>query len=475
MARDVERRLEVGDHRLLPAPRLLPFRPAPLGDPPSRGREVVEREPEGREARVEGERERGGADERAPVGLREAARVVAVPEAEREATGHAAASVPPRIRRALRRVLGRSLILRAPAGARMLDVPPETVARFDRAGMLREVLRLPDQIEAALRGSIPRIPTPSRVLVAGMGGSAIAGSYLAAWADHDSRIPISVSRSYELPSWVDASTLVLAVSFSGETEETLHALVQAKERGAKIAAVGTGGRIEKFARAAGGVFAPVPAAPQPRAQIGSMLATEALVLEAAGVLEARPALGDAVRTLRAMAPDLAGDVPPPRNEGKRIALAIAGTIPCAYGGDALAPTATRFANQVQENSKTLAWSATMPEMNHNELVAWDATEDVDGVAAVFFRDRLESRAMTERWDFAAEVVRKRGAPLVQLEAKGESIVARQLSVTMVGDAASVYLAALRGVDPSPVDLIGALKKRVGTAGVVAELDRKMRL
>lgn len=356
----------------------------------------------------------------------------------------------------------------------MLDVTADEVAKVDRSGMLKAVLTLPDQVEAALRaGPYPRIPTPSKVLVAGMGGSAIAGSYLAAWADREAKVPLAVSRSYELPAWVDRETLVLAVSFSGETEETLHALAQARDRGARIAAVSTGGRVERYARAAGGTFHPVPAGGQPRAAIGSMLATEALVLEAAGVLPARAALEDAARTMRAMVEDLAADVPPPRNEAKRTALALHGSLPAFYGADALAPVAIRLANQVQENAKTPAWAGTMPEMNHNELVGWDGAADVDGLAAVFLRDRRESRAMTQRWDFTAETLRKRGVPLVQLEARGEHLLSRQMSLTLLGDAASAYLAVRRAVDPSPVGIIGELKRRVAAAGVVAELDRKI--
>ncbi|MHB8586243.1 MAG: bifunctional phosphoglucose/phosphomannose isomerase [Thermoplasmatota archaeon] len=360
----------------------------------------------------------------------------------------------------------------------MLDIAPDEVTRVDRSDMLGATVSLPDQIEGVLSMPAPELrgpsTPPSRVLVVGMGGSAAGGDYLAAWADYESAVPILVRRGYDLPTWVDASTLVIGVSFSGETEETLAQFHAARQKGARLAAVSTGGRLERYAAKAGAPFVKIEGGLQPRAALGRTLSAQAILLEAAGVLKTRAALKGAVDVLRAMAPDFATDLAPPRNEPKRVALALHGTIPGFYAEARLLPVARRAANQVHENGKGLAWWAEMPEMNHNELVGWWNTDTSDGTAAVFLRDRQESRAVSERWDFTAEAVRRQGVPLVQLEARGESLLARQLSLTFLADAMSVYWAIRRNIDPTPVDVITTLKKRVSSAGVVEALDRVYR-
>jgi glucose/mannose-6-phosphate isomerase len=306
-----------------------------------------------------------------------------------------------------------------------------------------------------------------------MGGSAAGGDYLAAWADAAGSIPILVRRGYDLPQWVDRSTLVLGVSYSGETEETLASFLEARDRGARLAAVSTGGRMEKYAKASGATFFRVEGGLQPRAALGRMLSAQAVVLEAAGVLKTRAILESTRESLRGLASDLAADLPPPRNEGKRLALALHGSIPAFYAAGPLLPAARRAANQVHENAKALAWWAEMPEMNHNELVGWWNTDLAEGTSAVFLRDRAEDRPLAARWDFTAEAIRRQGVPLVQVEARGSDVLARQLTVTLTVDAASVYLAVRRNQDPTPVEVITNLKKHVGQAGVVEALDKRL--
>src|SRR5581483_11171420 len=162
--------------------------------------------------------------------------------------------------------------LRAP----MLDIAEDAVRDADRDDMMGHVLGYPAQLEAALaqrfQGSLPRRPT--RVLVVGMGGSAIGGDYLGAWADAEGKLPILTSRAYELPSWVDADTLVVAVSYSGNTEETLASFAQAKAQGAMLAAVSTGARLEELAKSYHAPFARIPGAKMmPRAALAANFGT----------------------------------------------------------------------------------------------------------------------------------------------------------------------------------------------------------
>lgn len=355
----------------------------------------------------------------------------------------------------------------------MLDIPEEAVTAADPSDMLGLVRRAPDMVEEALgarspAAALPRRPT--RALVVGMGGSAISGDYLASWLDAEGGLPLFVSRGYELPRWVDKDTLVLAFSYSGTTEETLASFAQAKERGAMLAAMSTGARLEQMARSYGAAFARIPASGiQPRAALASSFATSALLLDSLGLLKAEAPLKRAVATLRESAIDIAPDVPASKNEAKRTALALQDTVAAVYSAGALVPAARRFANQLNENAKVVAFWGTMPEMNHNELVGWAGDDDLDRFTALFLRHQGEHAQAKARYDFTGQLIQRRGGRLIQLEARGASVPESLLTASMIGDAVSVYLAALRKVDPTPVKVIGDLKAKVGETGFAARI------
>lgn len=345
----------------------------------------------------------------------------------------------------------------------MLDIPEEAVKAVDPAGMLGHVQRYPEMVEDALkhRPSVSALPRrPTRVLVVGMGGSAISGDYLAAWLDAEGEVPVLVSRNYELPHWVDRDTLVLAFSYSGTTEETLASFAQAKQKGAMLAAMSTGARLEEMAKRYDAPFARIPATGlQPRAALPSSFATSALLLEGLGLVKAEAPLRRAVATLKETSME----------EAKRAALALEGTVAGTYAAGLLAPAARRFANQLNENAKVLAWWGVMPEMNHNELVGWAGDDDLGRFTAVFLRHADEHPQARARYDFTARLIQERGGAVLQMEAKGDTLAEKLLTSSMLGDAASVYLAALRKVDPTPVKVIGDLKAKVGETGFAASI------
>ena len=355
----------------------------------------------------------------------------------------------------------------------MLDIPEDKVRAVDPEDMLGRVRSAPDMLDAALAApqQIEPLPrAPSRVLVVGMGGSAITGDYLQAWLDAEGGIPLLVSRHYELPNWVDKDTLVVAFSYSGNTEETLAAFAEAKKAGAMLAAMATGNRLEELAKSYRAPFARVQPGLQPRAALPASFGTASLLLERLGVLkDAQAQLKRAARTLREAVVDIAPDVPASKNEAKRTALALQETVAGVYAAGLLTPTARRFANQLNENSKVLAWWGVMPEMNHNELVGWAGDDDLDRFTAVFLRYHDEHAQAKARFDFTARLIQQRGGRVVQHEARGETVPEKLLTSTLVGDAVSVYLAALRGVDPTPVKVIGELKARVGETGFAAKI------
>jgi glucose/mannose-6-phosphate isomerase len=354
----------------------------------------------------------------------------------------------------------------------MLDISEESVRAIDPEDMLGRVRAYPEQLQGAIEAeqdeyaALPR--TPSRILVVGMGGSAISGDYLAAWADAEGVIPILVSRAYELPRWVDRETLVLGFSYSGNTEETLAAFAQAKKKGAMLAAMSTGHRLEELAASYQAPFARVHATGmQPRAALPAAFGTGAMMLDRLGLLKAEAALKRTVATLREAVVDVAPDVPSAKNEAKRTALALQDTVPTAYATGLLSPAARRFANQLNENAKVLAFHGVMPEMNHNELVGWAGDEDLDRFTAVFLRYADEHPQAKARFDFTGRLIQQRGGRVVQIDSRGESVPEKLLTSSLMGDAVSVYLAALRQVDPTPVSVITELKAKVGETGFAA--------
>ncbi len=350
----------------------------------------------------------------------------------------------------------------------MLDFPEDAVRETDREDMLGRVLAYPELLQRALDNtrdlnvSLPRVP--SRILVVGMGGSAIGGDYLASWLDVEGSAPILVSRNYELPNWVDKDTLVLAFSYSGNTEETLAAFAGAKKKGAMLAAMATGNRLKELALSYGAPFVAVEGGMQPRAALPHTFGTAAMLLDRLGLLKAEKALEATLKQLSDVVVEVSSEG---RNEAKRIALAIQDTVPVIYSASILTPAGRRFANQLNENSKVLAFHGVMPEMNHNELVAWAGDDDLDRFTTLFLRHSQEHVQARERFDFTASLIQGRGGRVVQVEAKGSTVPEILITSSLVGDAVSVYLAALRHVDPTPVKVITELKSKVGETGFVA--------
>ena len=354
----------------------------------------------------------------------------------------------------------------------MNDVSEAKLRAVDREDMLGKVRSYPDMLEAAIRDA-PGVKAldrqPSRVLVVGMGGSAISGDYLATWLDAEGKVPLLVSRHYELPNWVDRDTLVLGFSYSGKTEETLAAFAEAKRKGAMLGAMSTGARLEELAKSYGAPFARVQAGLQPRAALPAAFGTAAMFLDRLGVLKAEAALKAAARTLRDMVPEMGADVPADKSEAKRVAMDLHERVGAVYSAGILAPAARRLANQLNENGKVIAFHGLMPEMNHNELVGWAGDDRLERFTAVFLRYADEHPQAKARYDFTGRVIRERGGRVVEMEARGRSVPERLLTSSMVGDAVSVYLAALRGVDPTPVKVITELKDKVGETGFVANI------
>jgi glucose/mannose-6-phosphate isomerase len=318
--------------------------------------------------------------------------------------------------------------------------------------MLGDVLAQPDQIEDALwrveAAGLPRREQGGGLVVAGMGGSAI-GADLAAAAIGDRALrPIRTNRGYSLPSWLDADALLLVASYSGNTEETLAAYERARELGIPRVALTTGGQLSELAREDGIPVIGIPSGMQPRAAVIYMTVA---ALECAAACGAGPPLREEIEacgpTLRAIVED--------DSEPRALAEELRDRIPVVYGAGRTAAPAVRWKAQLNENAKVAAFANELPEADHNEVCGTD-----ERLARVFLDDDTLDPRLRRRIDVTREVL---GDGHV-VQARGGSPVERVLSLVLLGDLVSVHLALLRGVDPTPVEVIGELKARLAEPG-----------
>jgi glucose/mannose-6-phosphate isomerase len=327
--------------------------------------------------------------------------------------------------------------------------------------MLEDVLAQPQQVEDALwrvdSAGVPRADLAGGLLVAGMGGSAVGGDLAAAAIGERARTPIRTVRGFALEPWTSPDTLVLCASYSGQTEETLAAFEAAGELGASRVALTTGGALAEAARAAGVPVIGIPAGMQPRAAVVYMTVAALECAAACGAVESlRGELEAAPATLGALTEEWG----PEQDDSLpwHLAALLASAVPVLYGAGSTAAPAHRWATQLNENAEIPAFASELPEADHNEIVGYGA--GVAPLAVVFLDDdRLDER-LRKRIDVTAELLGGTGVPVERVEARGRSAVERVLSLVLLGDLVSVYVALGRGVDPTPVEPIDELKRRL---------------
>jgi glucose/mannose-6-phosphate isomerase len=345
----------------------------------------------------------------------------------------------------------------------------------DSEHMLSATAALPDHIQEVL-DRVPGRPEPSRgaerpgaVAVLAMGGSAVAGSVLMALAGERSEVPVVLASGYDCPSFVGPRTLVFAVSFSGETEETLEAASKARAWGAQLTAITTGGALAAMVAEAGGdVLEIPPGIPQPRAGIGAMVAPLLLACERRGLLPgARADLEAAVGQLRSRLPPLVegGGV------AAEVARRIGRTIPLVHGGSGLgAVAARRWKTQVNENAKAPAFAGEQPEVCHNEVCGFGQNGDVTRQVMTLVELRMpgerpgEPGRMGRRFDLVADAVAEAVGDVVTVTAEGENALAAFFDLVAIGDVVSLHLAAREGIDPGPVPMLTEIKRRLQEQG-----------
>lgn len=302
-------------------------------------------------------------------------------------------------------------------------------------------------------------PEITKVVVAGMGGSALAALVAKAWLHDQVKVTFEVVREYDLPAYVDGSTLVIASSYSGNTEETLSGLAQAKEKSAVIAVIAAGGKLIEQAEADKLPRVQIPSGMQPRMAVLFNLRALTSLLATYGVVStdkieevAGHALWLAEETAKWL-PDVATEY----NYAKQLALLAVGKTPIFYGGRLTGPVAYKWKISWNENAKNVAYMNVYPETSHNEFIGW-ASHPVDKPFAVFdLKSSFDHDRIGKRFEITDQLLSGRRPKAVPIQMAGDSALAQMLWGSILADFASIYVAILNGVDPTPVDLVEALK------------------
>jgi glucose/mannose-6-phosphate isomerase len=335
--------------------------------------------------------------------------------------------------------------------------------RIDSLDMWGAAAGLPEQVAraAAAAREIEHLPNHEdieNVVWLGMGGSGIAGDVLTVIAGPFMSVPIVVHKGYGIPNFIGDNTLVFAVSFSGNTEETLEGATEAVMAGGRVITVSCGGELATLADEWGSPHIELASdVPMPRAAIGALSMPPMVVLEKMGHFPGAGAwIGAAVEQLTRRRDQLVGDKSPARELARRIDR----TMPLIYGGGGIGHVAAlRWKNQFNENPKIPAFSQSMPEVCHNELAGWAQYGDVTRQVfhLVNLRHEFEHPQIGRRFDLVGEIMDEIVAGVDDVMAEGEGPLAQLFDLILFGDFVSLELAAQEGVDPGPIPVLEDLK------------------
>lgn len=342
------------------------------------------------------------------------------------------------------------------------------VTRLDPKNMLGLTESFPDQVRRAVdianaaplaTGSV----RPDLVMLTGLGGSAAGGDFVRALFEANGSVPFFVNRDYHLPAFVGSGALVIACSYSGNTEETLSAYHDARRKGASIICVTSGGKLAELAESDGFPLIRIPAGQPPRTALGFLLMPVVVASERLGMIPAQDydaLIGHLEACVKLWTVDVAG----PSNPCKSLALALHGKVAVLYGlGSWQGLVANRWKGQINENAKVMAFANTYPELNHNEILGWVkcTQQGVAQWAGVVLQDGSETAKMRKR----REVTERLTADVCEwhgVTATGQDLLQKALALALFGDFLSLYMAALNGVDPENIDSINILKNELAS-------------
>ena len=317
----------------------------------------------------------------------------------------------------------------------------------DASDMLSVIKSFPDQCKEALglAKGITVSKEVTSIVVCGMGGSGISGDLLRMYMT-SSKIPVFTVRDYRVPEFVDQYTLLVAISYSGNTEETLSSLADAKAKGATIVAITSGGELAGKCQK----VITVPSGLQPRAALGYLFFSLLGLLYNSSIIEV---FNDDVNEMLDVVRD-----PALEQKGEEIAKRIYGTIPIVYSSSRFSPVAFRWQTQLNENSKYAAFHSSFSEMNHNEINSFMHMEK-GTFSSILIKDSQDHRAIKKRMSICKEIMEKK-SEVIEIDVLGRSLLARMMYAVHLADYVSYYLSLKERIDPTPVELIEWLKAQL---------------
>ncbi len=338
---------------------------------------------------------------------------------------------------------------------------------YDRANMLCHLDSMPGLCQDAWR-MVEKLELPwdgariNKVVICGMGGSAIGGEMVSRLVMDEARIPILVHRDRELPAFVDASTLVIVSSYSGMTEETLSCFHRALEVGARILVITHGGRLDSLARANNVPVFTIDCDSPPRAALPFSLLAVLFSLQKLGFISDKTRdVVEMVTVLKGLVQRCNQEIPTEENRAKQMAVGIHGHLAVIYGAGVLSPVARRWKTQFNENSKAWAFYETFPELNHNAVAGYQFPRELVPhlMVVLLCSSQLELR-LKRQYQALNNLLDEAKVKHQTVETYAQSPLSRMMGLVLLGDYVSVYLALLHRVDPSPVEALEYLKKEL---------------
>ena len=353
----------------------------------------------------------------------------------------------------------------------MTEADSSELRKLDPEDMLARIHEVPWQCQQAwqiagdfdLPGHYSDI---NKVVVIGMGGSAIGGDLVSSLVAPEARIPVIVYRGYDLPAFVDDDTLVIASSYSGNTEETLSAFNQALETGAKKLAITTGGKLKDIADENKVPVLTFNYRSQPRAALAFSFLPILCFLQKLGFISNKSAeVNEAIEVLLKLSDKIAETRPVKQNPARQLAEKIHGNLTVVYGAGLLSEAAHRWKTQINENSKAWSFYEVFPELNHNAVVGYQFPPELaEKIVVVMLRSDLLAQPVQLRYKVTCQLLERAGVRYESVDGEGNAPLSQLLSLVLFGDYVSYYLAILYRTDPTPVEAIDYLKEQLAKLG-----------
>ncbi len=343
------------------------------------------------------------------------------------------------------------------------------INKIDRSGMLKFLLNFPYQCRAAYEiaenyGTQGVEKKFKKIVFAGVGGSAIGADFIKSYLYFESNIPVLVVKEYVLPKYVDSSTIVFILSYSGNTGEALNVYKHAREKNAYIICVSSGGSLEQLCLRDGIMFIKIPSGYLPRCSFGFLSIIPLYILSKLGIIKN---IDNLVDETVGLLEDLRDDCLSPRvRQKENIAKYIAGKLwnkfTVIYSGSSQFDIiASRLRGELAENSKALSSTHTFPELNHNEIMGWqNPGKIIRNFVVLMLRDDCSDQRVAKGMELAKEIIQKEGVEVFDIWPRGKSLLSRMFSLIYTCDYISFYLAVLYGIDPAPIDKIEYLKNEL---------------